>query len=313
MAWLPALISFWMLSSAKGSIILFMVPGGLIDPFLPALARHPDLKPIVAAHEGAAAYMADGYARASGRFGAAIGIGGPGLCNMTTAVAAAKTDSSPVLILSGEVPVDMEGLGEFQDASQASLDDTSVMRPLTRLSTTVASSRNLNHWLRHGLTAMLSQPSGPVHLSMTHDTLVADCAAEYVPVSDFFTRVEPLSQQAAVQALDLLAGTKRIAILAGAGVEHDLAAGVEGPSPSAGPSRSRRRCARRAFFRKITNSRSACSAMPAPGMRPRRCSTPSLSSCSSSAPASTSATPCTGRCARDQSRGGFTSIPTCRR
>ena len=46
--------------------------------------------------------------------------------------------------------------------------------------------------LRHGLTAMLSQPSGPVHLSLTHDTLTADCAAEYVPVSDFFTRVEPL-------------------------------------------------------------------------------------------------------------------------
>ena len=58
---------------------LFMVPGGLVDPFLPALARHPDLKPIVATHEGGAAYMADGYARASGRFGAALGIGGPGL------------------------------------------------------------------------------------------------------------------------------------------------------------------------------------------------------------------------------------------
>jgi len=37
---------------------LFMVPGGLVDPFLPALARHPGLKPIVAAHEGGAAYMA---------------------------------------------------------------------------------------------------------------------------------------------------------------------------------------------------------------------------------------------------------------
>ena len=57
---------------------LFMVPGGLVDPFLPALARQHKLKPVVAAHEGGAAYMADGYARASGSFGAAIGIGGPG-------------------------------------------------------------------------------------------------------------------------------------------------------------------------------------------------------------------------------------------
>jgi acetolactate synthase I/II/III large subunit len=77
----------------EGLTHLFLVPGGLIDPFLPALARHPRLRPIVAAHEGGAAYMADGYARASGRFGAVLGIGGPGLCNMATAVAAAKTDA----------------------------------------------------------------------------------------------------------------------------------------------------------------------------------------------------------------------------
>src|SRR4029077_14346327 len=99
----------------EGLTHLFLVPGALVDPFLPALARHPGLKPIVAAHEGGAAYMAGGYARASGRLRAALGSWRPGLCNMVPAVAAAKTDSSPVLILSGELPLDMEGLGEFQD------------------------------------------------------------------------------------------------------------------------------------------------------------------------------------------------------
>ncbi len=208
----------------EGISHLFMVPGGLIDPALPALARHPNLRPIVAAHEGGAAYMADGYARASGRFGAAIGIGGPGLCNMTTAVAAAKTDSSPILVLSGEVPVDMEGLGQFQDASQATLDDTSIMRPVTRLSVTVASTKNLSHWFRYGMTSMLTQPSGPVHLSLTHDALVGDCDADYAPVSPFFNDVTPLSVPAAERTIALLGKGPRIAILAGAGVEHDAAA-----------------------------------------------------------------------------------------
>jgi acetolactate synthase I/II/III large subunit len=203
---------------------LFMVPGGLVDPFLPALARHPALKPIVAAHEGGAAYMADGYARASGRFGAALGIGGPGLCNMATAVAAAKTDSSPVLIVSGEIPLDMEGRGEFQDASQATLDDTAIMKPLTRLSTTVASAHNLNHWLRYGLSVMLAQPSGPVHLSVTHNALTADCATDYAPVANFFAGVAPLSMPEAEKAIMQLAKAQRFAILAGAGVEHDSAA-----------------------------------------------------------------------------------------
>ena len=64
--------------ASEGLTHLFMVPGGLVDPFLPALGRQSALQPIVAAQEGGAAYMADGYARAGGRFGAALCIGGPG-------------------------------------------------------------------------------------------------------------------------------------------------------------------------------------------------------------------------------------------
>ena len=214
--------------AAEGLGHLFMVPGGLVDPFLPALARQKKLTPVVAAHEGGAVYMADGYARASGSFGAALGIGGPGCCNMATAVAAAKTDGSPLLVMTGEVPIEMQGRGEFQDASQATLDDTAVMAPLTRLSKTVASAKKLNHWFRHALTTMWAQPRGPVHLSLTHDALVGESAADYVAVSGFFAHAWRLSMEAAETALRLLAdqasAKSRIAILAGAGVEHDAAA-----------------------------------------------------------------------------------------
>ena len=214
--------------AAEGLGHLFMVPGGLVDPFLPALARQSALKPIVAAHEGGAVYMADGYARASGRFGAALGIGGPGACNMATAVAAAKTDGSPVLVMTGEVPLDMEGRGFFQDASQATLEDTAVLRSLTRMSKAVETAKNLNHWFRHALTAMCEQPRGPAHLSLMHDSLVGETSADYVKVFDLFTDAEPLSRAAADRALgalaDVAAGRTRIAVLAGAGVEHDAAA-----------------------------------------------------------------------------------------
>jgi acetolactate synthase-1/2/3 large subunit len=210
----------------EGLSHLFMVPGGLVDPFMPALTRQDRLMPVVAAHEGGAVFMADGYARASGGFGAAIGIGGPGACNMATAVATAKTDRSPLLVMTGEVPLDMEGRGVFQDASQATLDDTTVMAPLARLSKTVASSKNLNHWFRHALTTMWSQPRGPAHLSLTHDALTGECAVDYVKVCSFFAGTEPLSVAAADAALAQLADDKnvRVAFLAGAGVEHDAAA-----------------------------------------------------------------------------------------
>jgi acetolactate synthase I/II/III large subunit len=208
----------------EGLTHLFMVPGGLVDPFLPALARVPRMRPIVAAHEGGAAYMADDYARASGRFGAVLGIGGPGLTNMMTAAAAAKTDGSPVLVLSGEIPLDMEGLGEFQDASQTTLDDTALTKPITRLSETVASPRSLDHALRRALTMMWAQPQGPVHLSLTHDALIGATSADYAPISPYFETVAPLSTPAAMAAIATLRNGPKIAVLAGAGVEHDDAA-----------------------------------------------------------------------------------------
>jgi acetolactate synthase I/II/III large subunit len=227
----------------EGLTHLFMVPGGLVDPFLPALARQDRLTPVVAAHEGGAVYMADGYARARGSFGAALGIGGPGCGNMATATAAAKTDGSPLLVMTGEVPIEMQGRGEFQDASQATLDDTTVMAPLTRLSKTVLGAKNLNHWFRHALTTMWAQPRGPVHLSLTHDALTGESAVDYVKVHAFFVGAEPLSLAPADAALAALASVAsgqrgksivgdaqrenpRIAVLAGAGVEHGTAAAL---------------------------------------------------------------------------------------
>ena len=255
-----------------------MVPGGLVDPFMPALTRQDKLTPVVAAHEGGAVFMADGYARASGSFGAAIGIGGPGACNMATAVATAKTDGSPLLVMTGEVPLDMEGRGVFQDASQATLDDTAVMAPLARLSKTVGSSKNLNHWFRHALTTMWSQPRGPVHLSLTHDALTGECAVDYVKIFGYFAGGEPLSVPAADAALAELADREpaRIAFLAGAGVEHDVAAARLRMLAERWSIPSRRRCAPRACSRRITRCRSACSATPAPATPPTPSSTASL-------------------------------------
>ena len=214
--------------------------------------------------------MADGYARASGRFGAALGIGGPGLCNMATAVAAAKTDASPVLVLSGEIPIDMEGLGEFQDASQATLDDTAVMKPLTRLSGTVASARTLNHWLRHALTAMWAQPRGPVHLSVTHDAMTGECTADYAGVSDYFEAVAPLSRPAAEAALNAIAQASgaKIAFLAGAGVEHDnAAAALDGRRGALVDSRRDDAARQGRIPGRSRTCRSACSAMRARATR----------------------------------------------
>ena len=68
---------------------VFMVPGGMNDAFMAPMTATEGLHTVVAAFEGGAAYMADGYARASGGLGVCFGIGGPGILNMVTALAGA--------------------------------------------------------------------------------------------------------------------------------------------------------------------------------------------------------------------------------
>lgn len=204
---------------------LFMVPGGLVDPFLPALGRQTTLKPIVAAHEGGAAYMADGYARASQKFGAALCIGGPGLANTVSAVATAKTDGSPLFVLSGEVETFMEGLGEFQDASSETIDDVGLLKELTRFSSSVDHPKNLGHLLRHAMLHLLTNGRGPVHLSIPRDSQEATIHASYEAIDEKLTHPKILSAADAEKTLSLLLGQEgksptKIAILAGAGVEH---------------------------------------------------------------------------------------------
>jgi acetolactate synthase I/II/III large subunit len=205
---------------------LFMVPGALVDPFLPALGRQQALRPIVAAQEGGAAYMADGYARASGKFGAALCIGGPGLTNTVTAIATAQTDGSPLLVISGEAATALEGLGEFQDASDQTLDDVSLLKPLTRYSGSVDNPKNLAHLFRHALIRLRAEPNGPVHFSIPADSQVATIDVEHQALGAAVVHPRVLSLDAAEASLaNFKAGENgappvRVVILAGAGVEH---------------------------------------------------------------------------------------------
>jgi acetolactate synthase-1/2/3 large subunit len=168
---------------ADGIDHVFMVPGGLIDPFLPALGRVPQITPIVAAQEGGAAYMADGYARASGNFGACLCIGGPGLTNTVTALSAALTDQSPVLVLSGEVANAMQGMGLFQDAAAGTYNDGLIVAPVTAQSYSVPDARLLGHKLRGAIKRMMDGKRVPVHLGVSTDIQTSKIDLEVKPIA----------------------------------------------------------------------------------------------------------------------------------
>lgn len=200
---------------------VFMHLGGLNDNFMPPLTSTDGLHPVVAAFEGGAAYMADGYARASGGLGVCFGIGGPGVLNMVTALAAARSDRSPVLAISGEVARSWEGMGGFQDASGAGLDDIDALRRITGLSVSVSSRAVVAHHLRHAVTHALARRE-PAHLSVPVDVQKAETDAAWQPVGPSLAVNKAVDEPALARAVTLIsrADHRTIVLLAGPGVQH---------------------------------------------------------------------------------------------
>lgn len=202
---------------------VFLVPGGLIDPFLPAFGRAAEVVPVVACQEGGAAYMADGYARATHRFGVCLTLGGPGFLNAVTGLAAAQSDESAVLVVSGEVPSDWEGRGGFQDASAFGLNDVQVAEPIAKRSLSVGSAAVFPHHLRAALVELRDLRRGPVHLGIPLDVQRAPIAGAYRPLDTAATSSRVLQAGALEHLAAILERThaRTIVLLAGHGIEAD--------------------------------------------------------------------------------------------
>ena len=193
---------------------VFIVPGGMIEPFLPEFSK-AGLDVIVACHEAGAAFMADGYARASGKFGVCMGIGGPGISNMVTAISAAKADRSPVLVIGGSVPQNWEGLGPFQDSSQTGIPDVELMRPITEVQYKLELAEQAPHFLQMALRSMLGVANSPAFLSVPYYMQSEEIEAVYRPVENRQVRsVDSISVKELVRALKQ---DKKIAFMVGNG------------------------------------------------------------------------------------------------
>src|SRR5260370_14800457 len=138
---------------------IFGYPGGQITPIYDALYRDPAIRHILARDEQAAAFMADGYARASGRPGVCLAVCGPGVLNAATPLATAFTDSIPVLLLSGQLPTAAHGLrsGYYHENDQQSACST-----FTKWRARVESPELLATELDRAFAALTDGRPGPV-------------------------------------------------------------------------------------------------------------------------------------------------------
>jgi acetolactate synthase-1/2/3 large subunit len=145
---------------------IFGIPGAHILPVYDSLFAS-NIKSVLVKHEQGAAFMAGGYARASGKIAACITTAGPGATNLVTGIANAFADKLPILIITGETSTHIFGKGGLQESSGegGSIDQAALFKGLTRYSRIVERTDYLVHVLNQTSKILLSNNSGPVLLS----------------------------------------------------------------------------------------------------------------------------------------------------
>ncbi len=201
----------------QGVDVLFGYPGGAIMPTYDALYDHKDkLHHILVRHEQAAVHAAQGYARVSGKVGCAIVTSGPGAMNTITGVAEAMRDSTPLVVICGQVGAAMLGTDAFQE-----VDVVGVTQPITKWNYQIRRAEDIAWAVARAFFIASSGRPGPVVLDFTKNAQTA--MIEYKPQTiDFIRSYNPNPQPAegAVEkAAQMINESVKPFMLVGQGVE----------------------------------------------------------------------------------------------
>lgn len=197
----------------RGVREVFALSGGHLDPIFQACLDH-DFRLIDTRHEQAAAHMADGFARATGRPGVALVTAGPGVTDAVTGVANAYLDSIPMICIGGRSPLRDEDRLPLQH-----LDQVALMQPITKYARTVYHADRIPEYVAAAYRHAVSGRPGPVFLDIPIDVLHTPVEERDVPrFAEPAPRGRPTPAPDAIeQALDALAAAERPVILAGGG------------------------------------------------------------------------------------------------
>ena len=156
---------------AEGVDTIFGYPGGAILPTYDALVQNTALRHILVRHEQGAAHMAEGYARVSGRPGVVLVTSGPGATNTVTGIADAYMDSTPLVVICGQVPTNMIGNDAFQEA-----DVTGITRPCTKHNYLIRDVNDISRTIKEAFHIAGSGRPGPVLIDLPKDVQTAEAS-----------------------------------------------------------------------------------------------------------------------------------------
>ena len=249
--------------------------------------RDSPIRLIGVRHEQAAAYAADGYARATGRLGVAITTTGPGAANTLGAVGEAWAARSPVLVIATDIPSTLRRPDTYRGILHETTDQAAMFAPVVKGTHRAGKAGDVAFAARMAVGELLTPPSRPVYLEVATDLLGAeeppDDSTSYAP----WTAPSPELDD----ALARLAAAERPLIWAGTGA-RDAGAEVTRLAERLGGAGVHHLRGRRACSRPRIRAWSACRRTSS---RPARCGT-RPTSCSPSARTSTACRPRTSRC-----------------
>ena len=196
---------------------LFGYPGGAIMPVYDALYDYRDrLNHILVRHEQGAAHAAEGYARVSGRVGVCLVTSGPGATNTITGIADAMMDSTPIVVISGQVAASMLGTDAFQEC-----DVVDITQPICKWAYQIHSAKDVAWAVSRAFYIARTGRPGPVVLDFAKNAQTE--LAEYVPQHIDFVRsyipVPRTDPEAVSEAAALINTAQRPLVLVGQGVE----------------------------------------------------------------------------------------------
>ena len=154
---------------------VFGYPGGTILNLYDELYHYQDkIQHVLTAHEQGAAHAADGYSRSTGKVGVCFATSGPGATNLTTGIATAYLDSSPVVFITCNVGENLLGKDAFQE-----VDSTGIAMPITKAAFLVREAQEIPHVMRQAFALAASGRPGPVLIDFLKNVTTKDQIIDY--------------------------------------------------------------------------------------------------------------------------------------
>ena len=210
----------------EGIEMVFGIPGLHNMPIFDTLYRHPRIMHTVVRHEQGAAFMADGYVRASGRVAAVLSLPGPGVTNAYTALAEAYSDSSPVLLLATQV--NRQDINQNKGLLHELTHQFEILDPVMKWSERITAANEISDVVHQAMVQLRNGRPRPVQIEIPRDVQL-----EIVDWPDEASDMPPAQRErvsAPAEIVELAAAALRDAerplIYAGGGVVSSEASGV---------------------------------------------------------------------------------------